>query len=702
MMKLQGIEAEAFRGFRDAQHMPLDADAVLVTGGNGVGKTSLVDAIMWALTGTLPHLTKWRRRQNEEVVVNRYREGDIARVELELLDGDGPVLVRRTGNSFATSLLLSRNGSRTTGEEAEIELAKLLGSRSPARLAESLEQWGVLRQDELRGVLNATPAELHSRLRELLGLAVLDDFESAATALHKGRKDAAAGARMRVNASRQEIKRLESDVAALAASIRDESWIASAHQAITHAADRHRQLIQLEIPATAGELDALRALLVDLRGAYDDLRRIQTERSALLAQLARLGDRPITELNPEERHAARLARAEVAASALRQAQDSLAAARRELDQQAALASAAIPLLSDICPVCRQPINHSDVERRLQEAIAPGVREPMAAAQKRVEDVQLANAALERELAAEQSADEAALAALNERKAIDQRLAELRDALSDRSYPTIRLVAVDGPAVGEERITAQLDALRELGQAVRSYLLVAEESKQGPALATGEQQLTEERTKVRFAAEELERLARLEGEAELLARAVREAGVTVTQESLTAVNPKFADVYQRLAPHPTFTVLGLDHEVYRNRGRTLPRLEDPLYQVSVNPGAVCSVGQLNVVALSYFLALALLAGERSLPFVVLDDPLQSLDDANVLGFADFCRHLQSERQILVTTHDYRFGGLLERKLTPRRPGRSTLILDFASWDRSGPVVRWHRRERNGQLEVLADQ
>ena len=104
---------------------------------------------------------------------------------------------------------------------------------------------------------------------------------------------------------------------------------------------------------------------------------------------------------------------------------------------------------------------------------------------------------------------------------------------------------------------------------------------------------------------------------------------VTEEALTELYPKFADVYQRLAPHPTFTVLSLEHEVYRNQGRTLPRLEDPLYQVSVNPGAICSVGQLNVVALSYFLALRSPAGQRALPFVALDDPLQSLDDENVL-------------------------------------------------------------------------
>jgi len=46
-VRLVSVEAEAFRGFGARVIVPLDADAVIVTGSNGVGKTTLVDAICW-------------------------------------------------------------------------------------------------------------------------------------------------------------------------------------------------------------------------------------------------------------------------------------------------------------------------------------------------------------------------------------------------------------------------------------------------------------------------------------------------------------------------------------------------------------------------------------------------------------------------------------------------------------------------------
>jgi predicted ATPase len=84
-------------------------------------------------------------------------------------------------------------------------------------------------------------------------------------------------------------------------------------------------------------------------------------------------------------------------------------------------------------------------------------------------------------------------------------------------------------------------------------------------------------------------------------------------------------------------------------------------------------------------MSLSSGDRGLPFLLLDDPVQSMDDVNVLGFADLCRHLQSRRQLIVSTHERRFAGLLERKLAPRTEHASTRIIRFAGWDRSGPKV-----------------
>ena len=112
--------------------------------------------------------------------------------------------------------------------------------------------------------------------------------------------------------------------------------------------------------------------------------------------------------------------------------------------------------------------------------------------------------------------------------------------------------------------------------------------------------------------------------------------------------------------------------------------------------VFSSSQANIVALSYFLALGWASRERTLPFLLMDDPLQSMDDVNVLGFADLCRFARRQRQLLISTHERRFAALLERKLASRRPGERTKLLNFASWDRRGPQIE--TQDVPAQLDV----
>ena len=52
-MRLQSAVIEGFRGFVNRVEIDLAADVVILHGPNGVGKTSLLDAVLWALTGRI-------------------------------------------------------------------------------------------------------------------------------------------------------------------------------------------------------------------------------------------------------------------------------------------------------------------------------------------------------------------------------------------------------------------------------------------------------------------------------------------------------------------------------------------------------------------------------------------------------------------------------------------------------------------------
>lgn len=80
-----------------------------------------------------------------------------------------------------------------------------------------------------------------------------------------------------------------------------------------------------------------------------------------------------------------------------------------------------------------------------------------------------------------------------------------------------------------------------------------------------------------------------------------------------------------------------------------------------PGAalgVMSQGELHALALSLFLPRATMA-ESPFRFVVIDDPVQSMDPARVDGLARVLQHVAESRQVIVFTHDDRLSEALRR-------------------------------------------
>ncbi|CAN5532686.1 hypothetical protein BH24ACT24_BH24ACT24_00550 [soil metagenome] len=110
--------------------------------------------------------------------------------------------------------------------------------------------------------------------------------------------------------------------------------------------------------------------------------------------------------------------------------------------------------------------------------------------------------------------------------------------------------------------------------------------------------------------------------------------------------------------------------------------------------------MNALAVSVFLALNL--GVRTLPMqaVILDDPLQSLDDVNLLGLIDLLRRTKDQRQLLVSTHDERFGRLLARKLRPVQDEQRTRVIELSGWGPGGPVIREEDSARDPELLRIA--
>jgi exonuclease SbcC len=96
----------------------------------------------------------------------------------------------------------------------------------------------------------------------------------------------------------------------------------------------------------------------------------------------------------------------------------------------------------------------------------------------------------------------------------------------------------------------------------------------------------------------------------------------------------------------------------------------------SPGAMLSAGNLNTAALTLFLGLHLVAGER-LPLLVLDDPVQSMDEIHISQFAALLRTLSKEhgRRIVVAVHERPLFDYLALELSPAYEGDRLITVEL---------------------------
>lgn len=74
----------------------------------------------------------------------------------------------------------------------------------------------------------------------------------------------------------------------------------------------------------------------------------------------------------------------------------------------------------------------------------------------------------------------------------------------------------------------------------------------------------------------------------------------------------------------------------------------------------SSGQLATVSLSFLLCMNQVYARQALPILLIDDPIQTIDDVNMVGLVDILRNEFMDRQIFISTHEQKFEWYLKYK------------------------------------------
>lgn len=696
-MRIQELSVSGFRGFAGRQSFDLDASAIILCGANGQGKTSFFDAILWSLTGMVPRIGADASR-----LLSMYSETGEMSVSVGLVSPKGEALrVTRSFDGESQTVTLHHGDRVSRGSEAKGELLHLLWP--PALVAENEEKAlcsaitrGVyLQQDVVRQFIEADDdQERFNAISEMVGTGRATDIQLA---LEKARTNWARATNKRARENEAVFAKLEQLQAQVDQLNSKEDPGAAIQDRWNEWWDRARELgVVPESEVAAGSSEAPRRLdaaIKKLSAIRLSAQRRVAELRALLESARSLPEAPTVDIGELEDRKARseeeLSQARVALAKGREVAAELRRKQIELQEKEAelrtLAEVALRHLGEHCPVCAQEYDQAATEIRLKAVLGdPGSIASPDDDAGAVEALGIAVEGCEKRLAAITTELQAAKGSLREhegkRAVMQARLRELGLEAPDDSGV---LVSIEEATKKEEGFDKSAQVLARDGEALGLNLAEAREHARRSELTKALESIRREASELR----EEERARKETWElAGTILDSLRKAGVRLVNAEVERIGPLFQQLYSAIEPHPTFRAVSFLSTMTRGRGRLSAQVQDLSQGIETDaPCDVLSSSQMNVLAVSVFLAFNV--GFQALPLqgTLLDDPLQSLDEINLLGLIDLLRRVSEQRQLLISTHDDRLGRLLERKLRPVGDDQRTVVISFDGWGRNGPIT-----------------
>lgn len=169
----------------------------------------------------------------------------------------------------------------------------------------------------------------------------------------------------------------------------------------------------------------------------------------------------------------------------------------------------------------------------------------------------------------------------------------------------------------------------------------------------------------------------------------------------SLNKVWRDLFVRLAPNEQFVPQFRLPDQGNGKVEAVLETFHRSGQTSGPPGAMLSQGNLNTSALTLFLALNLSVPSQ-LPWLVLDDPLQSMDDVHIAQFAALLRTLSKGlgKQVVIAVHERALFEYLTLELSPAFAGDSLITVEISRNFEGDAVADPHYYEFEYDKAVVA--
>ncbi|PEU15177.1 MULTISPECIES: hypothetical protein [unclassified Bacillus (in: firmicutes)] len=169
--------------------------------------------------------------------------------------------------------------------------------------------------------------------------------------------------------------------------------------------------------------------------------------------------------------------------------------------------------------------------------------------------------------------------------------------------------------------------------------------------------------------------------------------TIDKLNAAAIDELFSlvqQIYSKINSHPLYKKIEVQRDKRYNAYKLIFNVITE-ENIRSNPSYIYSSAQMRALALSLFLAMAIEQKWTSLDFLCMDDPIQSMDDLNMMAFIDLLRAMAFRdglmKQFFVSTHNSIFYEMIKKKFQMF----NISVIHYHSYDENGPTFFNERNE-----------
>ncbi len=659
-MRLRSLQIAGFRGVKDPMDLSFPSGFTVISGRNGTGKSSICDAIEFALTGALTKYSESSERGEDVADYLWWRGPQPAEkkyVTLELVDSAGNLI----------SVTRRPDGVKISSE-ANLQAGLCDRSVDSDKTPFDVCRTSIIR-DELITRLSVDLAEVErfNFVRAAVGSASFATSEAKLSSAHRILEQRLLRTKSEYDRARERVKDFLTELSKAQAEVTRTEDVAEA--------EKELRALTLKPQGDFAELLVSgRKLAPELRLQMDGLGRLATRMETSIKREAELSGAQLRERQAVLSKAVN--EQSIALAAMQnQISDVESLLQRQQEEDTLSSSLAqlheygsrVGLQNGHCPLCGSVVSETDYRSHLAELdvavrkIAEGATDLVRRRALLRDGEKKTNAELS---AARRQADQLSLAleSLNaERESIIQEARRYGldiESIGDHT----RTILVTETEVRRQKLTTLERCLTVL-EASRAHARIAELQKE---LSASQQVVVA--TERRLAKQEA-----VDQRIKQAATTLKRISSEIVDDRLAAIRPLLAELYVRLRPHVDWPEIS-----YLIRGDTRRFLSLRVGD-GLNLRFMFSSGQRRAAGLAFLMAVSLSRPWCLLETLILDDPVQHIDDFRALHFVESLSALrQIGRQIICTVEDSALAELLARRLRSSVTDEGAMIeMDYES-------------------------